>query len=137
MNKKHALFVGFIALATIIAVAHLALGADAGFAPPPSGTPTKWPKNASGVTYGASGRAVSPEDEPDLISVVASNGKTGYVYKTDLEEPSPSSPAAAVARQNARAKAGYKHPPIPVYEVDGITQIGEFIVSTGRTELIK
>lgn len=138
MNKKHMLSIGVITLVTTALVAFFAIGADAGFPPPPSGSPTKWPKNASGVTYGSSGKAVSLEDEPDLVAIVATNGKEGYAYRSDLEEPEPSSPAAAVARQNARVKAGYKPPPVPVYEVDGITQIGVFLIDTGgRMEMIK
>lgn len=131
MTRRHVLTIGIIALAATIVAGYLAIGADAGFAPPPSGTPTKWPTNASGVTYGASGEAVSLEDEPDLVLVEATNGKEGYAYKADLDEPVPGSPAAAVARQRARAMAPYKPRIIPVYAVDGLTQIGEFAISKG------
>jgi hypothetical protein len=84
------------------------------------------------VTYGSGLDAVSYEDEPDLILVEATNGKEGYAYRTDLEGPMPSSPAAAVAQQKAR---GGKPRIITVYEVDGVTQIGVFLCEhTGTTQ---
>lgn len=96
---------------------------------------TVWPKNDLGMTYGSGLDAVSPEDEPDLIRVLATNGKVGYAYRTDLEGPEPSSPAAAIAQQKAR---GDKPRVIPVYEVDGVTQIGVFLSeNNGNTQLIK
>ena len=41
--------------------------------------------NADGLTYGSAAEAKTPEEEPDLIAVEATNGKIGYVFKTDLE----------------------------------------------------
>lgn len=133
MTKNRLVSIGVVALVAVIVAAYFAIGADAGFAPPPSGVSTKWPKNASGVTYGSSGTAVSLEDEPELIAIEATNGKRGYSYKTDLDEPMPTSPAAAVARQKAKALAGYKPEFIPVYKVDGLTQIGVFIRNSPGT----
>ena len=87
---------------------------------------TSWPKNAAGLTYGSAGEAKSPADEPDLILAYATNGKLGYVKRTDLEPASPSSPQQAVAQQMARADILSQQ--IPVYAVDGVTQIGVFII---------
>lgn len=55
--------------------------------------------NASGHTYGSALGAKNQEDEPDLIAVVATNGKSGYVLKTDLYGDEPSSPAEAMETQ--------------------------------------
>ncbi len=115
-----------LALSAIVATVISAYSASADLTPPPSGTSTDWPKNEYGVTYGSGGEAVSYEDEPDLIKVEATNGKVGYCYRTDLEGPEPSSPAAAVAQQKAR---GGRSVVIPVYQVDGVTQIGSFVIS--------
>ena len=78
--------------------------------------------NASGQTYGTM-RAPLYE-EPDLIAVMATNGKTGYCLKQDLQPPPPSTPEEA-AEESARSVRGYT---IPVYESDGVTQIGVFQV---------
>ena len=90
---------------------------------------TNYPKNAQGLTYGSDLYAKSPQDVPDLLLAMATNGKEGYVLRTDLEEPMPTSPQEALAQQAARAG---KDRVIPVYELDGITQIGVFIVGGGR-----
>lgn len=126
MKKKHILFIGVVAL---VAVLSFAVAVSANLIARPEGKVTVWPKNIHGVTYGSSADAVSYEDEPDLIRVLATNGKEGYAYRTDLEGPVPSSPAAAVAQQKAR---GDKPRVIPVYEVDGVTQIGVSVSDPGR-----
>ncbi|MDI6816952.1 MAG: hypothetical protein QME41_07165 [Actinomycetota bacterium] len=127
MKKKHVLFIGIVAL---VAVLSFAVAVNANLIARPEGKVTVWPKNTHGVTYGSSADAVSYEDEPDLIRVLATNGKEGYAYRTDLEGPVPSSPAAAVAQQKAR---GDKPRVIPVYEVDGVTQIGVSVSDPGRS----
>lgn len=130
MKKKHIMVIGIVALMAMLCVASFVVAVYAN-----RGGPTVWPKNTRGVTYGSGLDAVSPEDEPDLIRVEATNGKEGYAYRTDLEGPEPSSPAAAVAQQ--KAKAG-KPDVIPVYEKDGFTQIGVFLSGNGGdTELTK
>ena len=82
-----------------------------------------WPTNGSGLTYGSAADAVSPGSEPALILVEATNGMTGYAYRTDLEEPAPSSPAEALRLQKARAGSVRT---IRVYLADGRTRIGDF-----------
>jgi hypothetical protein len=52
-------------------------------------------------------------------------GKDGYVYAADLDGPTPTSPADALAQQEARHD---KPRTIPVYEADGQTRIGVFRV---------
>lgn len=91
-----------------------------------------YPKNAHGLTYGSAANANSPGNEPDLIKVVASNGKEGYVYRTQLEpQTTPTNPAQAVAQQQARAANAVKA--IPVYAADGTTVIGSFVMSNSVT----
>jgi hypothetical protein len=124
MTKKHALLIGLVALVAAVSAASLAIASDAGLTPLSADGPTAWAKNALGVTYGSGMDAKSPEDEPDLIRVEATNGKVGYAYRTALEGPEPSSPSAAIAQQKAK---GGKPDVIPVYEVDGVTQIGVFL----------
>ena len=82
-----------------------------------------WPANDSGLTYGTPTETVSGYHEPDLIRVAATNGKNGYAYRADLEGPVPSSPAEALEWQ---AEQAGKTTTIPVYQSDGVTQIGVF-----------
>lgn len=78
--------------------------------------------------------ATSPENEPDLIAVVATNGKIGYANRTDLTPQHAANPAEAVAMtMAARAGTGHVRGPIPVYESDGRTVIGEFAFSERGT----
>ena len=90
---------------------------------------TFWPQNEHGQTFGSAGQALSPQDEPDLIAV-ASDGKKGYCYKTDLDgPPPPKSPDAESAYDlNLPGMLGYA---IPKYESDGTTQIGVFWIGGG------
>ena len=109
----------------LIAVLSLALACAVLVAPHPRATHAGWPTNSAGLTYGSAADAVSPDSEPDLIWVEATNGMTGYAYRTDLEGPDPSSPAEALRRQKARAGSARS---IPVYLADGKTRIGVFII---------
>jgi hypothetical protein len=59
------------------------------------------PVNAKGQTYGSS-YGLTPDQEPDLVSVTATNGKIGYALRTDLYLADPASPEEAVARQRDR-----------------------------------
>ncbi|SDS84568.1 hypothetical protein [Microterricola viridarii] len=88
--------------------------------------------NRQGLTYGSAVDAISPETEPDLIQAVATNGKEGFVRKTELDavngtaaQASFKSPEDALKWQ---ATEGAKDHVIPVYGVDGSTVLGEFLV---------
>jgi hypothetical protein len=100
-----------------------------------SGTPTPWPEpplpaesvyptNAAGQTYGVDKPLVT---EPDLVAVIATNGKHGYCLRSDLDGPAdgitPSTPPEVIEEINKRGLRGYT---IPAYESDGVTQIGVF-----------
>jgi hypothetical protein len=90
--------------------------------------PTDWGVNANGDTYGVS----NDRGEPDLLAVIATNGRAAYVYADDLAggpNADPTSPAEALEQQEAR---GDRTVTIPAYESDGETVAGEFAVSGGE-----
>lgn len=84
---------------------------------------TPWGINASGKTYGVQNQ----NGTPDLIAVVIDQGKTqGYVEASELNCASGSdvaSPAQALAWDTQNRNIS-----IPVYESDGTTVIGTFIL---------
>jgi hypothetical protein len=91
-------------------------------------TTSKWGVNANGQTYGAQ----NSNGAPALIAVVATNGRTGYVFAKQLADADGTtaaehfkSPADALAWQKAHQG---RTTSIPVYEYDGTTKIGEFVV---------
>jgi len=95
---------------------------------------TAWGSNAKGDTYGVQ----NENGTPDLIAVIATNGNSGYAYKTDLEEADGTaamktfkSPQDALDWQKARSGKSF---PVPVYKVDGKTVIGEFVIGNGHVE---
>lgn len=76
---------------------------------------TAWGTNARGETYGVQ----NSRGAPDLIAVIATNGRVGYANFKQIVGPLPSSPA----------QAAHWHPLprlIPVYQADGVTVIGQF-----------
>ena len=83
--------------------------------------------NESGQTYGSAVYASSWENEPDLILAEGENGVVGYVYKTDLDGPV----ADTIEEQLKIWDLNRRPRSIPVYESDGRTVIGEFIVGGG------
>lgn len=82
--------------------------------------PFAFPQNESGQTYGSRLDARSHANTPDLISAYATNGKLGYVLRTDFQDPTPRNPQEAISSNGKGARE------IPVYAVDGKTQIGVF-----------
>ena len=93
--------------------------------------------NEHGLTYGSAADATSPGGEPDLIAAMTTDGRDGYVRKTDLDDAdgttaaaSFTSPEDALAWQAERQAMG--DIAIPVYERDGTTVIGEFVVGNGH-----
>jgi hypothetical protein len=90
---------------------------------------TDWGQNARGDTYGVG----NANGMPDLIAVIATNGRSGYAYRTDLEEANGTaasktfkSPEEALAWQEARRGETFS---VPVYEANGETIIGEFVIN--------
>jgi hypothetical protein len=88
-------------------------------------TTTPWATNARGQTYGVIN---DQGQEPDLLQVIAANGRTGYVYSKELDGPVPTSPAQALAWQQQNAGRART---IKVYESDGTTVIGNFVIAAG------
>lgn len=105
---------------------------DSGVSDRPGGAPIEvvpfFPVNAAGETYGRSDGSVRPEDEPDLILAQATNGKIGYVRKADLDGATGaevSNPSEAIEWERTKPRTAVE---IPVFESDGVTQIGWFEV---------
>lgn len=84
--------------------------------------------NSSGLTYGSALKAVSPDSEPNLILVTATNGREGFVYKAELDQASGNidfkSPDEALAWQKEHSGPTS----VTVYDQDGKTVIGEFTI---------
>jgi hypothetical protein len=81
-------------------------------------TTTAWGVNASGQTYGVQNQ----HGIPDLIAVIATNHRSGYVYANQLDPPPPKTPSQAIAQNTAPPRT------VTVYESDGKTAIGKFVV---------
>ncbi|QSZ47372.1 peptidase M56 family protein [Arthrobacter sp. D5-1] len=92
---------------------------------------TEWATNGDGTTYGME----NENGSPDMIAVMATNGKRGYAYTAHLNEAnghtaamSFKSPEEALAWQEERKGQTFH---VPVYEADGKSVIGEFEISDG------
>lgn len=92
-------------------------------------TTTDYGTNADGKSYGA---AKDEDEDPDLIAAYATNGRPGYVYADDLNEPLAKSPAEAGEWMEENAG---KSRTIPVYTEDGHTVIGEFVIDPGTVKV--
>jgi hypothetical protein len=95
-------------------------------------TPTDFGVNANGQTYGT-GIGRDLDERPELLAVIASNGIAGYAYTAELNEASgltatgDSSMNADEAQAWQESRRG-KTFSVPVYESDGETPIGEFLI---------
>ena len=81
--------------------------------------------NEAGDTYGS---IVTQTEVPDLIAAVATNGQNGFVKEADFFGELPKNPEEAIQLQKEQ-----KDRIIPVYKNDGITVIGEFVISAPDT----
>lgn len=93
------------------------------------GPTTKYPSNANGQTYGSAG-GYSPY-LPDLIAVTGTgtDGQPlgGYVFQTDIQQPTPTSPTEALKMQD-EWNAKYPHgKTVKMYASDGKTVIGTWV----------
>ncbi|MDR1589885.1 MAG: hypothetical protein LBS51_06795 [Oscillospiraceae bacterium] len=93
-----------------------------------------YPVNANGQTYGTVGIVEDPATyvEPDLIACMGTDGTVGYCYKVDLDGEQPSTPEEALEYMARLAENGYTRE-IPLYESDGETVIGQFVLSPPST----
>jgi hypothetical protein len=87
---------------------------------------TPWKTNAHGQTYGVPNK----HGFPDLLGVSFDRGRSGYVKSTDLNcaaGGNARTPAQQLARQKILKGRSVS---VPVYESDGTTKIGTFIVGS-------
>jgi hypothetical protein len=63
--------------------------------------PPNYPANRSGLTYGSPAEATTLDNGPDLVLVVATNGKEGYARRAGIEPYQPRDPQEALARRSA------------------------------------
>jgi len=89
------------------------------------GSNTTYPVNQAGQTYGKFGDYGKGLVGPDLVLAEATNGAIGYVLEADLQGPDHRTPEEALQWQSQQKMDRS----IPVYEKDGTTIIGEFIMS--------
>lgn len=118
-------------VAAVIGGAALAATLSAGAVGAPALAPTPAPieapapaprgsgVNSHGLTYGS-----SADGDPDLVRVLGPTGITGFVYKTDLNGPEPTTREEAAAQEQTQ-HAGRT---IPVYDVEGTTVIDTFFI---------
>lgn len=88
---------------------------------------TEWGVNAKGETYGVE----NVNGSPDLFAVIATNGRHGYAYVDEYNGaggPQPTSPEDAIVQQRERLGKTFS---VTVYESDGETVIGEFVIGGG------
>lgn len=85
--------------------------------------------NENGESYGNYFQAMEAGVDPDLIAAQGVDGTRGYVRASDLEEPMPETPEAALALQAERRASGYTGRYINLYASDGLTVIGSFFIS--------
>lgn len=92
-------------------------GSPAPWPEPPLPAESVYPTNAAGETYGKNKPLV---EEPDLIAAVGRHGVHGYLRRSDIHGTPPETPEEA-EEMNKRGLRGYT---VPLYESDGVTQIG-------------
>ncbi len=85
--------------------------------------------NKNGLSYGTAEQSIIL-NEPDLILAVGTNGKEGYIKKSDLYANEPRTPEEAVSIQENRIANNNLIRYIPLYKNDGETVIGEFKIDS-------
>ena len=95
-------------------------------------TANEFPVNQNGQTYGSATNAVSVETEPDLIAAIGIDGTKGYVLATDLRIGMPHSRQEAIELLESDGDKSHK---ISLYDIDGKTVIGEFLVTDGSSDI--
>ncbi len=89
--------------------------------------------NKSGKSYGTVYDAITVPDEPlsvnepDLIYVLATNGKYGYAKKEDMYACGPTSPDDTEWEKRIFGNKDYYE--IDVFDSDGVTKIGKFRIN--------
>lgn len=93
--------------------------------------------NAAGETYGTLAQAETIGYESDLILAVGENDVTGYVKSADLNAENDLSPQEAVELQNQRIAEGYMGTYVPLYDKDGETVIGRFLIAFDEDDIAR
>lgn len=126
VRRSVAIVVGALTLGASIGVAVSSEVGGASSGPTGIVPGATFPRNATGLTYGSALGALDEAGVPDLILVVATNGKQGYVYRSALNAAdgnNVSSPQGAATWAAGGANVSHT---IPVYTEDGTTVIGTF-----------
>lgn len=82
----------------------------------------KFPKNEKGETFGSIRDLKPNEKGPELIKAYTIDGKLGYVRAKDFFGETPKNPEEALKMKTDEPKE------INVYESDGKTVIGKFVI---------
>lgn len=130
MTKKKMLI-----LSTIITF--FLLTTTAAFDDPTQAKLEKIKVNSFGETYGPTLSFNDPNDpdgEPDLVSAIGIDGTQGYVRSADLNQGVAKSPEEAVKLMKNRSMQDRL---IPLYDFEGETIIGQFIISPAQGENIE
>lgn len=90
---------------------------------------SNYPKNKQGLTYGSSADTLIYGKEPDLIKAYGIDGTLGYVKKEDLHTPMPKTPEEAL-----KLIKEAKDIEIPLYDINGETVIGTFLLGSGSSK---
>lgn len=89
---------------------------------------TEWGRNVHGQTFGV----ITDEGSPDLIAVEATNGQQGYVRADELGQASGDPAASHFASPDDalrwQQEVAGTTATLPVFESDGETRIGEFLI---------
>lgn len=93
--------------------------------------------NAAGETYGTLAQAETIGYESDLILAVGENDVTGYVKSADLNAENDLSPQEAVELQKQRIAEGYTGTYVPLYDKDGETVIGRFLIAFDEEDIAR
>lgn len=91
-----------------------------------SSSPVSFPVNTNGQTYGSS-LGVGLSAEPDLILAAATNGRTGYILRKTLWAAD-GTDVTSLSQASAYMSNSTSVRTIPVYEKDGTTVIGSFVI---------
>lgn len=88
-----------------------------------SGSPSPYPTNARGQTYGPNHEGAGT---PELLAAHAYRGENGYMYWADVMGPVP-----AAREEEWLAATTVKRREVPLYESDGTTQVGVCLAGNG------
>lgn len=92
-----------------------------------------FPTTPDGLTYGSDAEADTLSEAPDLVAVVATNGRAGFVAKEDLWSDHGVDTPEDARRYEQRIRSGWRPPPIEVRDLAG-NPVGVFVLGSGSVE---